>query len=753
MEISDNFDHSQTLNSAPVIFEPTLSIGKVKASHAQLSEEKDDTNIPPPPPSELLVAIKEERHRQETYQPPKVETVLVAETGSQISAAEGYTSRLSKMDKLLKERINECFAVNPKDLVDEYLKDGDLVYELSAIVIHSGSAFGGHYYSFIRDTASDTWHRFDDRRVTPISLEDVAKEAFGLKTHGSSAYMLIYKKYNPKGPPTVELPTEYLEICKKELEEESKRIQSEKEKVYSHMIKDNSFKINIYRDGKSNLIETTTSTTLNEFMKIVQERMELTDTNLYNIRIRRYDHSKDIMLDTFDGMGNRTLLDLGIVPGSKYALETKLDSESFEDYDPNIKKYSCFIWKDTIVSSDHIEADFSITINTKKTVKDLMEIIRDNLKGIIPNDQDIFVFKRRLVQNNLKEAVLLNAEETMEHSLEELQLYPNSMILIEVGNRVPLRSEFLRTEESKWKRLLEEECYSCIVQYNEPDIHKDSVLPRFDRLMKVDTRSTLFELKQAFSEELDIELDKFVIKRGGRSGIELKDLEKTLVKSGFSLSTAIIFLEFGTPTLPGQIKLRVMRTEFQGEITLSHNITPVAEVAVEATDTPSVIIQKAIQICKDESELDLSGRYFRLRDKKSRSLTRLFREDGIKKQGVFDGKQIVMEEIDPQIQDPQIGGGEYLTYVIILDPMRLEFQHVMELSISKTDSLRSFSTKIIELFPEGTVLEDIEIARTVDVWRLDPFLCIGLSYRNGGDKSATLTGSPFYIGNDGVGLM
>ena len=32
----------------------------------------------------------------------------------------------------------------------EYLKQGDLVYELYAVLVHSGSALGGHYYAFIK---------------------------------------------------------------------------------------------------------------------------------------------------------------------------------------------------------------------------------------------------------------------------------------------------------------------------------------------------------------------------------------------------------------------------------------------------------------------------------------------------------------------------------------------------------------------------------------------------------------------------
>jgi len=38
--------------------------------------------------------------------------------------------------------------VNPVLLVE---RDGEWVYELYAVLIHSGSAMGGHYYAYIKD--------------------------------------------------------------------------------------------------------------------------------------------------------------------------------------------------------------------------------------------------------------------------------------------------------------------------------------------------------------------------------------------------------------------------------------------------------------------------------------------------------------------------------------------------------------------------------------------------------------------------
>lgn len=46
---------------------------------------------------------------------------------------------------------------------------GPYVYELFSIMIHSGSASGGHYYAFIKDFGKNQWFCFNDQTVTGVS--------------------------------------------------------------------------------------------------------------------------------------------------------------------------------------------------------------------------------------------------------------------------------------------------------------------------------------------------------------------------------------------------------------------------------------------------------------------------------------------------------------------------------------------------------------------------------------------------------
>lgn len=47
---------------------------------------------------------------------------------------------------------------------------GPYVYELFSIMIHSGSASGGHYYVYIKDFEKEKWFCFDDQSVTSVSI-------------------------------------------------------------------------------------------------------------------------------------------------------------------------------------------------------------------------------------------------------------------------------------------------------------------------------------------------------------------------------------------------------------------------------------------------------------------------------------------------------------------------------------------------------------------------------------------------------
>ena len=74
-------------------------------------------------------------------------------------------------------------------------KKGEFVYELYSIMIHSGSAFGGHYYAYIKSFEDGKWYNFNDSSVTELASEEELFKTFGDGTgQGGTAYLLMYRK-------------------------------------------------------------------------------------------------------------------------------------------------------------------------------------------------------------------------------------------------------------------------------------------------------------------------------------------------------------------------------------------------------------------------------------------------------------------------------------------------------------------------------------------------------------------------------
>lgn len=44
-----------------------------------------------------------------------------------------------------------------------------LLYELFSVMVHSGSAAGGHYYACIKSFNDDQWYSFNDQHVSKVS--------------------------------------------------------------------------------------------------------------------------------------------------------------------------------------------------------------------------------------------------------------------------------------------------------------------------------------------------------------------------------------------------------------------------------------------------------------------------------------------------------------------------------------------------------------------------------------------------------
>ena len=63
---------------------------------------------------------------------------------------------------------------------------------LYAVLVHSGGAYGGHYFAYISNGRD--WFKFDDSTVRKVNRFEMRKYGnFNKASHGANAYLLFYR--------------------------------------------------------------------------------------------------------------------------------------------------------------------------------------------------------------------------------------------------------------------------------------------------------------------------------------------------------------------------------------------------------------------------------------------------------------------------------------------------------------------------------------------------------------------------------
>lgn len=110
----------------------------------------------------------------------------------------------------IKDRFEFPETIDMEPFVDQPSPDESYLYDLSGIIVHSGTAFAGHYYSYARERSTGKWYLFDDDTVEPWSISNIDNDCFGglFVPRGSdkqyfrsqSAYMVLYDRRHKESP-------------------------------------------------------------------------------------------------------------------------------------------------------------------------------------------------------------------------------------------------------------------------------------------------------------------------------------------------------------------------------------------------------------------------------------------------------------------------------------------------------------------------------------------------------------------------
>uniref|UniRef100_A0A182JX96 Ubiquitin carboxyl-terminal hydrolase 47 n=1 Tax=Anopheles christyi TaxID=43041 RepID=A0A182JX96_9DIPT len=266
---------------------------------------------------------------------------------------------------------------------------GPYKYELFAIMIHAGSASGGHYYAYIKDFKSGRWFSFNDQTVLPITQEDIHKSYgggsyktsyTGAYTSSTNAYMLMYRQ--------IDSEKNALPISEEQFPEHIKRLVMKiraNEGNHSRDHLDLTRLTVAYENPRTRIIKghkmaVFTSSTLAETVQEAIRVLHLKGTvPVERCRLVGYDCNARTIERSFEGHEEKTIDEVMrmLKRCDSLLLEVREEGESFEEY--LVQGVMTKVYKVDVNGRD-VEGPVSIRANLSQTVAQYRAVIARKLK-------------------------------------------------------------------------------------------------------------------------------------------------------------------------------------------------------------------------------------------------------------------------------------------------------------------------------------------------------------------------------------
>lgn len=270
---------------------------------------------------------------------------------------------------------------------------GPYVYDLFAIMIHSGSASGGHYYAYIKDFNSGKWYSFNDQTVSPITQDDIQKSFGGSssKTYYSgayssstNAYMLMYRQVDSSKNSSPIKEEDFPEHIKKlvikirDSDGCRSKVDTDALTVKVYFTNPRTLAMKSYKMYLLN--ENTLTETLEEAYRVLQVKGIVP---MERCRLVGYDRHTDWIEKSFEGQEEQRIDEImrELKRCSELLLETREEHEVFEPYllDGLMTK----VYRVDVASRD-VDGPYSIRVSKTQTVLDFKQILARKFR--LPED-------------------------------------------------------------------------------------------------------------------------------------------------------------------------------------------------------------------------------------------------------------------------------------------------------------------------------------------------------------------------------
>mmetsp|Transcript_6713 Transcript_6713/g.11933 ORF Transcript_6713/g.11933 Transcript_6713/m.11933 type:complete len:1054 (+) Transcript_6713:8001-11162(+) len=737
IKLNDKVSFPQILNMNPYLKEPSI----VRAP--TLTQESLESSTAADLPSDYFDVIDvtpDDIDSRELHQVSFKASDAIYDDEEKTPLKLDYIARRKHIEKEAEARKEKRIRE-----IEEYKLEGDEVYELFSILIHSGSALGGHYYAYIKSFETGRWHNFNDSNVREIDEREIQKVFGGEKkksawsgSYGANAYLLCYRRVTPENIIKVEdseVPIFVRELLEKDKEREESDARERAEKL-------SMMQIRVYYESKEKLFNVKRDDTLADLKKQVTEAFGIT-ASLDNARLRGYSVYQEVLQDTFDE--SKTFAQLGIYNFKSMGLEIKSDEEEFTEYDPNSIVLKVFIWDDIIAQQPEISISQKapepkrVNISRSHTVRQLMQEL-ETIFGI-PIDQQKLLKKGFVGTSNFVETV--SSRLNLDQSLSYARVYEGTILFLEKNDETRIKS--------RWQEELEREANRYTIRFNDPDAPPNSFgQTEFSLKVCLDCNETLLKLKTLIAKELKITEAEFLIKRGSKHGFEMKDLTLKLTQCNL-MNNSVLFIEKGRPNHPDEFNLVFTLAEIPDEPVwdgMCYHFFDLLEVPLDGNLT---VAEAKEQLCSKVNKayptMDLKPNLIRLRERNQERLMKILNDSEVlKNYTLYERKNIavqILTEPEEEIKSTQL--------VIVVrhwSSQTWKLSKPVELIVDRYSSLTKFGTKVAEAF--NMEPEKASISRISYTWSFVRSELPTESWYNTHLLGSSLSSSPWYLSIDGA---
>lgn len=595
--------------------------------------------------------------------------------------SQPYDKRPLTLDSFYKKKLsgdNSFYLKCERNkLAEKYLVEGPNVYELFSILIHSGSALGGHYYAYIKSFENLKWYCFNDSTVTQIQQDDIQKVYGGNSSsfnssYSSNAYLLMYRRIDSENLQKVEkslIPDYLLEQIEVD-KHKKKQEQLEKEE------KGKILRIKVVCKTSEKYMEVKKDLTIKEFTEQVVKEFGLQE-HLENIRIRGYSSYYETFQETFED--DKNLDESGIYTNKVLAVETKKPNQVFLPYDPQKYMLKLHILPDNEENFETATADpQQLHIDKKETIKTLMEMIQKEFK--VPIEKQMIVKKS---YNSVPEYV--TSSSLINQTLSYARIFDGTTLYVEAN----------KDGKSKWMKILEREQGKLTLRFNNPLESEDSQEP-FKYSLSLDRDMTVEDLRKEISSKLSISQDSFIIKKYSSYGNELKDLTTKLSQLNFYTNTTI-FVEQGVPTKPDEIRVQFQLAlnprsrDSDGTIFALDNLIdmPIRQ-SIKVSEIKEILCQ---ELLLRYPTMQVQPEYLRFRFNSHLVMGKVLMNKECLADHKFTDKVFICVQILNSVEKA-LDNNDILVYVKVWFPNTWELSNTYEIVINKNYKLHDLGTSI-----------------------------------------------------------